>query len=393
MPQFKQHKLAFLASVIMTVSACTDSQTVANPVNFAQDYKYAPPSYLNDGWQVGHLADYGFDELMITQLIQNIEDDIFVGIDSISIVHKNTLILHQDFRTTLSKYDGWVGNTDLNTHLMNSTSKSFVSALTGIAIEQGYISGINTPFYQLFDYSDYDNWSNQKEAVTLKNVLTMRLGLEWDEWTSPYSEEKNSLTNLVQNNSDYIKALLDLPMTSEPGSKYAYNTAASMALGRAVEVASNIPLADFAKMYLFEPMQIDSAQWLFTPTNTPNTGSGLFLKTRDMAKFGQLYLDNGVWNGIQIINPEWVNASLEKQVELNWNYTNGYGLQWWLGNFQTNGKSIPFYSSRGYGGQFIIIVPDYDLVVAFTGQNYENGLYDSPFSLVEEYIIPAINGQ
>jgi CubicO group peptidase (beta-lactamase class C family) len=391
MVQLKQKKLLFVASLLLTVSACSESQLVAEPLETPQDYKYIPPSFQDDGWQVGHLVDYDFNETLITDLVQNIQNGKFVGIDSISIVHQNTLVLHEDFRTSFSMYDNWIENEELDTHIVHSVSKNFVSALTGIAIEQGYISDVNTPFYQLFNYANYDNWSDNKNDLTLKNVLTMRLGLEWDEWTSPYSEDDNSLTNLVKNNSDYIKALLDLPMTSAPGTSYAYNTAASMALGRAVEVATNIPLADFADMYLFEPMQIDNAQWLFTPTGTPNTGSGLFLETRDMAKFGQLYLDNGIWNGIQIINPEWVDASFEKHVKLNWSYTNGYGFQWWLGSFRAEGKSIPFYSSRGYGGQFIIIVPDYDLVVAFTGHNYENGLYDSPFALVEDYIIPAIN--
>ena len=391
MVQLKQKKLLFVASLLLTVSACSESQLVAEPLEAPQDYKYIAPSFQDDGWQVGHLVDYDFNETLITDLVQNIQNGKFVGIDSISIVHQNTLVLHEDFRTSFSMYDNWIENEELDTHIVHSVSKNFVSALTGIAIEQGYISDVNTPFYQLFNYANYDNWSDNKNDLTLKNVLTMRLGLEWDEWTSPYSEDDNSLTNLVKNNSDYIKALLDLPMTSAPGTSYAYNTAASMALGRAVEVATNIPLADFADMYLFEPMQIDNAQWLFTPTGTPNTGSGLFLETRDMAKFGQLYLDNGIWNGIQIINPEWVDASFEKHVKLNWSYTNGYGFQWWLGSFRAEGKSIPFYSSRGYGGQFIIIVPDYDLVVAFTGHNYENGLYDSPFALVEDYIIPAIN--
>jgi len=384
-------RLTFITTLLVTVSACSDGQSSVKTIEDNANYKYSAPVYLNDGWQVGHLDDYGFDHFLITELVDNINNDNFPGIDSLSIVRRNTLVLHQDFRTSFSVYDEWIENENLHKHIMHSTSKSFVSALTGIAVQQGYLPNADTPFYQLFDYASYDNWSINKEQMKLEDVLTMRLGLEWDEWSIPYSEAQNSLTNLVENNHDYVKALLDLSIITEPGDLYAYNTAASIALGYAIELSTNMPLAEFAEINLFAPMQIENAEWLTTPTDNLNTGSGLFLETRDMAKFGQLYLDKGIWNGYQLLNAAWVEKSLQKHVSLNWDYTSGYGFQWWLGDFELNDKTIPFYSTRGYGGQFIIIVPEYDLVVAFTGQNYNNDLYDSPFRLVEDYILPAIS--
>ncbi|TQV75030.1 serine hydrolase [Aliikangiella marina] len=389
MPVDLLKKTLLLLLVSVTLSACSEGSGSSQPVD-APPYEYAMPAEKADGWMVGHIVDNGFEEAAIKQLINNIQNGTYQGIDSLSIVRNGNLLLHEDFRTELNIYDNWVGNNDLNRHVLHSTSKSFVSALVGIAKDQGYIQDLNRPFYSYFDYAVYDNWDDRKNLMTLENVLTMQLGLEWDEWTQPFGDRNNSLTALTENNNDFVKALLDLPLVVDPGTDYAYNTVASIALGAVVEIATGQPMEDFAEQYLFQPLQIERAEWLMTPTGIPNTGSGLFMQTRDLAKFGVMYMNDGVWNGLQIVSSEWVAESLAMSVPLNWDYTTGYGYQWWLGEFVINNQSIPFYSTRGYGGQFIVLVPDYDLVVAFTAQNYENGLYDSPFKIVERAIIPAI---
>lgn len=399
MPIFWAKRLAFIIILVSAISACSDSLNEATP---SEQYQYRAAEYRDDGWETGHLADFEIDEKLITQLIRKIQDKTYPGIDSISIVRDNVLLLHEDFRTSFSKYDEWMENEQLDQHLIHSASKSFVSALVGIAIQQGYILDTQTPFQQFFDYSKYANNETRKQAITLEDVLTMRLGIKWDEWAHPFGDSLNSLTHLTENNRDYVKALLDLPMDSAPGSHYAYNTIASIALGLAIERATGIPLTEYAQQYLFNPLQIETAQWLMTPTNSANTGSGLFIKTRDMAKLGQLYLNQGVWNGNQIIDPEWIKESLKQHVKLEGEYTSGYGFQWWLGNFtqtqknpQTetvtpNTETIQFYSARGYGGQYIIVLPSYQLIIAFTAQNYENDLSESPLKLVEKFILPAI---
>ncbi|WP_196140231.1 serine hydrolase [Aliikangiella sp. G2MR2-5] len=381
-------KVTSIIGLVMLVAACTDG--TPPPQIEAKPYAYTAPKYTGDGWQVGHLADFNINQQAILDLVSRISRGTHPGIDSLTIVKNNTLLLHENFRTEFSEYDSWVNNTDLNLHVMHSTSKSIVSALVGIAKQQGFIGNIQTPLLQFFDYPEYENWDPGKNDITLENTLTMQLGLEWDEWNFPYEDTRNSLHAIVYNHSDYIKAMLDLPMTSKPGEVYAYNTIASIALGAVIERATGYQLEDFAEQFLFEPLQISEAHWLETPDGFANTGSGLFLKTRDMAKFGQLFLDGGVWNGLQIIERDWIDRSLEKSVTLDWSYTSGYGYQWWLGEFLVNEQVIPFYSTRGFGGQFIIVVPGYDLVLAFTAHNYDNGLYDSPFSLTEKYILPAI---
>jgi CubicO group peptidase (beta-lactamase class C family) len=379
-----------LILLTLTLSACSDNSGMALPLE-KTPYQYQMPPLKNDGWPVGHLLDAGIDEGQITQLVKDLHEGVQPGIDSLTIVRDGKLLLHENLRTELSAFDHRVGNQDLERHVMHSTSKSFVSALVGIAIDRGYIAGTDNRFYPYFNYSNIANWDYRKESITLENVLTMQLGFAWDEWNIPFGEKNNSLTELTNNNDDFVKALLDLPLNSDPGTEFAYNSVASIALGAVVELSTAQPLAEFALQNLFQPLQIADADWLMTPTGLADTGTGLFLPTRDMAKFGQLYLNRGNWNGLQVISEDWINRSLAQSVKLSGNYTTGYGYQWWLGNFKRQDETITFYSSRGFGGQFIVIVPDYNLVVAFTAHNYHNDLYELPFKLIEQYILPAIN--
>ncbi len=380
--------------LLVFVSACSDNSVI---VAEDKNYEYAAPKFSDDGWQVGHLSDVGINPAQITQLVAELYEQPSYGIDSISIVKNNTLVLHEDIRTNFSIYDDWIGNESLERHLVHSTSKSFVSSLLGIAIDQGYIQSTEQPLISFFDYSNYQNWQASKEQITLNDTLTMRLGLTWNEWDHAFNDDKNSLVAATTNSDDYIKSMLDLPMLEQPGSHYAYNTLASIALGAVIENSSGIALEDFADYYLFDPLQFDKPQWLTTPEGYPNTGSGLFLKTRDIAKLGQLYLDDGSWNGTQIISKQWIEQSLNQHVKLNWEYTTGYGYQWWLGEFNLlqkidgqETKAIPFYSARGFGGQLIVVIPDYEMVIAITAQNYANDQENLPLKLIEDFILPAV---
>lgn len=374
--------------LLLGLGACSGGESEGSQPG--ETYEYVVPVVNNDGWAVGHLDDHGIDSKMIADMIEDIRNGTHPGIDGVAIARDGTLLLREMLRRELDEYDSWVRNTDLNRHVMHSTSKSVTSAIVGIAIDQGYIAGIDVPFYGLFDYGNYDNWDIRKADMTLEDALTMRLGIEWDEWSEPYGEPGNTLTTLTANNADFARALLNLPLEGDPGESFVYNTAATIALGQAVENAVGVPLGDYAEMNLFEPLQIDGADWGRTPTGLPNGGSGLFLKPRDMAKFGQLFLNGGNWNGRQIISNEWIDASVQSHVALAWSDTSGYGFQWWLDNFQRNGRKIESFSTRGYGGQFIFCVPELGLVVAFTGNNYGNEAAEAPFALMQDVILAAI---
>jgi CubicO group peptidase (beta-lactamase class C family) len=386
------NRLVSVASLTFLLAACGGGSAADSGQPVALTYKYAVPSQTSDGWATGHLDDHGFDSARISDMMQRIVSGRFEGIDSVVIVRDNTLLLYSPLRTELDEFDEWIGNTSLSRHILQSTSKSVTSALIGIAIDQGYIASTQVPFYDMFSYGGYLNWDTRKSAMTLEDALTMRLGYLWDEWSVPYGESGNDLHELTTSNQDYAKALLDLPMESDPGTTYTYNTAASITIGQALQNAVGVPMEDFANTYLFLPMQITTAAWGRTPTGLANGGSGLFLEPRDMAKFGQIFVSGGSWNGQQIVSSDWVTTSTQQHVKLSWTRTSGYGYQWWRDDFTFDGQAIDSWSTRGYGGQYIFCFPALKLVVTFTGRNYGTSAAQDPFTLLQNFILPALEG-
>ncbi len=357
-------------------------------------YTYSVPDDIGDGWAVSSLANENMDEAPIATLLQRIVDGTYPGIDAVAIARNNKLVLHQQVRTGTGQFDAWAGNTDPERHILHSTSKSVTSALIGIAIDQGHIASTQVPFYDLFNYGAYDNWDPRKADMTLEDALTMRLGLEWDEWSLPYTNPENDLVYLENNNTDWPKALLDLPMTSDPGTVFTYNTAATIAIGQALVNATGIPMEVYADQYLFHPMGIFDALWARSPAGLPIGGSGLYLKIRDQLKFGQLFVNDGVWDGQQLISAAWIADSVTPRVDISsWaTYSEAYGFQWWLDTFNFRQQGAEAWVTAGYGGQYTFCFPDLNLVVAFTGRNYTNPdgvtrLYE----MVQDFVIASVN--
>ena len=385
--------IAVLAS--MLIVACGGGSSGGNSQSLEPIvYSYSIPIDIGDGWQVADLATEGFDTQKILDMMDRVVNENYQGIDSVAIVKNNKLLLYWFADRELDQFDGWIGNTDKERHVMHSTSKSFTSALVGIAIDQGFIASTQVKFYDLFSYASYANSDPRKAEMTLEDALTMRLGLQWDEWSLPYTDPNNDLVALNRSHIDWAKALLDLPMVNDPGTVFTYNTAATNAIGQAVQNATGMPLADYANVNLFYPMQITNAEWSRTPTNLPVGGSGLFLRTRDFAKFGQLYLDNGSWQGQQLISADWIADTVVRRVDISsWaTYSEAYGFQWWLDDLNYKGQLVETWVTSGYGGQYMFVVPSLELVVAFTGRNYDPGPgIDNLYTMMRVHILDAID--
>ena len=388
---------SILLVVLLVCAGCgggSSGGTSAPPPPPPAAFSYTVPEDIGDGWQVGDLAAEGFDTQRVVDMMDRILDETYPGIDSVAIVRNNRLLLYwYDRGRELDQYDTWINNTTRERHVLHSTSKSFTSALIGIAIDQGHIESTQVKFLDLFDYPDYDNWDPRKADITLEDALTMRFGFQWDEWSRPYTDPQNDLVNLETNNFDWPKALLDLPLATDPGTAFAYNTAGTIAIGKALENATGERLGQFANTYLFFPMQITDARW-WSPNNLANGGSGLFLRTRDLAKFGQLYLDGGAWQGQQLISADWIADSVVRRVDFSNipSFSEGYGYQWWLDELPYGSQLLETWVTSGFGGQYIFVVPGLELVVAFTGHNYENadGI-SNLYTMMRSHIMAAIN--
>ncbi|TQV89132.1 serine hydrolase domain-containing protein [Aliikangiella coralliicola] len=360
--------------VAVWLSGCgggsSGDQTQTPPV----EYKYSPPLDIGDGWQVGDLDQLNIDPTALEILIKNIQNKFpgYLYIDSLVIAHNGQLVLEEQLRTSLDFADGWASNQDIDLHVINSVTKSYTSALIGIAIDQNLITGVDVPVHDFFQHKQpLANWSESKASITLEHWLNMQSGYNWDEWNVSYLDSTN-LNSQMNNALDPIRFLLERPMATEPGTTFAYSTGISFGIGRILQLASGMSVADFLREHLLIPLNITKFDY-WSLDNQLHTGSALYLTTRDMAKFGQLFLDGGVWNGARIISEDWVARSTTQRVNLNESGSFGYGYQWWMNEYHVGQQTFKSYSANGYGGQYIFVFPEIELVIAMTGSAYLDG--------------------
>lgn len=385
-------RITLLTGIIL-LSSCgggSGSSPVSDPPPAPVEYSYQQPADINDGWTTAHLDSIGADPQAFETLINNINlgADGYRFIDSVAVVKNNTLVFYEQLRTELDFADDWANNTRVDLHVINSVTKSVTSALVGIAIDQGYIAGVDVPVHDFFPHKQpIANWNEAKASISLEDWLTMRSGYDWYEWDISYLESSN-LNSRMNDSSDPIQFLLDRPMIAEPGTDFAYSTGISFGLGRIVQLAALTRFDRFMERNLFDPLGIEHYTF-WSLDNQLHTGSALYLSTRDMAKFGQLYLDGGVWQGQRIVSEAWVDASTQMRYDNgNW----GYGYQWWMRNYEVDGQSYHTFYADGFGGQYIFVFPELDAVVVFTGDAYRDGEPQQRdiSAILEQHILPEL---
>ena len=361
-------------------------------------YRYEQPAANGDTWTTGHAAEEGLDVAQIESMMNAIPGNHFGLIDSIAVARNGRIVLDETIRTRVDSEDSRVGNTDLQMHAQFSTVKSITALAVGIAIERGYLAGVDAPFLDFFPYSTYANWDERKSDITLGHVLAMQAGLAWNEWDPPYSSSDNQLIRFYDEEYDYAKALLDLPLAADPGTAFAYNTVASISLAQAIENMAPLSFVDFGLSELVTPLGISRVEFLTTPTGLPNAGGGFYFRTRDMAKFGQLVLDGGTWNGNRIVDSAWIDTMLESRSALGWQNPeawpwklDGYGYQWWLGHYEQGDAMLDAWAMWGFGGQWVVVVPDRQLVIAINSHGYddEDEAIRQAHTLINDYLLPA----
>lgn len=363
-------------------------------------YTYAAPAEIGDSWAVEDAALLNMDVALLEAMMNAVRQGEFPIVDSIAIAHQGKLILHETVRTSLNEFDDWVDNADPAMHAQFSVSKSIASILVGVGIDQGVFSGVDVQYLSLFPYADYENWDERKNDITLHDVLSMQAGLEWNEWDPPYSDPANQMFVFYDNHVDFSKGLLDLPMAADPGSEFAYNTVATVSLGQALENSAPLSLIDYGSQFLLAPLGISQIEVFRTPTGLLDLGRGIYLTSRDLLKFGQLYMDDGQWNGQRVISDEWVATSLLPYTEMSWaepekmEWTlNGYGYQWWLGHFEVDGETYETFAAWGHGEQWLMAIPALQLVVAINSHGWEGRREQTNevFSLIRRFLLPAVN--
>ena len=281
----------------------------------------------------------------------------------------------------------WNGFDKDTLHDMRSATKSVTSLLVGIAIDQHALGGVDDTLSQWLS-ADYPDAPALSRGLVLENLLTMRSGLACNDWdlASPGMEED------MYKSQDWVAFWLNLSQKYAPDAVTTYCTGNPVALGHVLANATHQPVSAFAQARLFGPLDIVSARWnTYDNGSQTDTGGHLHMRPRDMAKLGQLALQRGQWNGLQLVSTTWVDASTSQHTEFDPDPMDGYGYLWWHGTGEWRGQVVQVFFANGAGGQYIFVVPQLDLVAVFTGENYSNGAAaQEPYHLLQAYVIDAV---
>jgi CubicO group peptidase (beta-lactamase class C family) len=355
-------------------------------------YRYKIPEQTDDGWQTADAFETKLNKKKLHDLTEKVLKGMYSNIHSILVVKNGKLVFEEYFPISLTGGVSVVYSRE-TLHPVMSVTKSFSSTLTGIAIDKGLIKGTDESLLAFFPEYKEKLSANNKGAITLRNVLSMSAGFDWDETTLSYSDPRNPV-RLMFRADDIIGYLFNRPIKDPPGSKFVYNTGLSTLLGAMIERRSSLSINEFARKYLFGPLGITKYKlgYLDKAQKVPSSGGGLLLRPRDMAKLGYLFLKKGNWKGEQIVSAKWVEEATREQVKLLPSWLAGYGYQWWLLDFETEDESIKGYAATGWGGQGIFVFPALDAVVVSTAGNYTqpNGGLTPTISMLNDYILPAM---
>jgi CubicO group peptidase (beta-lactamase class C family) len=309
------------------------------------------------------------------------------GMDSIKLEtaakhFKDTSVLSflvvRDGSLVFEKYFEHSGNNELSRNNVYSVTKSFISALVGIAVREGYIGSVDDTvekylpgyFKQLSD----PRW----KKITLKHLLTMTPG---------FCEDLETMTG----SEDWVSYTFSLSLNYNPGEEFQYANSASHLLSVILTKATGMSTKDFADKYLFNPLGIVSPEWGKDPEGNYAGYANIYMRPRDMAKFGWLYYSMGKWEGVQVVPEEWVAESTRVQFDLNkeqdTGVENGYGYKWWI----SSKTGYHTFSALGYGGQSITVIPDLGLEVVITCLPNSLALNDEQREqFLKDYVITSI---
>lgn len=324
-----------------------------------------PVYWPTEGWRTASPEEVEIDPEMLAEVTEIIREEER-GVDSVLVVKDGYLVIDKYFEPF----------TKGERHNIYSCTKSVVSTLIGIAIDEEYIDGINQTILDFFPKRTPQNMSAWKEEMTLEDLLTMTAGFDArDSWLYEWAGLEK-----MHESPDALQYVLDLQVIEEPGTRFEYTNGVSHLLSCIVEETTGMSALEYAEDSLFAPLGIHDVEWRNDSLGR-NWGYGnLYLTPHDMAKFGYLFLNRGLWDGERIVSESWVDEATRKHVDANlWD---GYGYQWWV-------DSWGHYHALGYRGQLIFVVPEDQLVVVFTGSDPDV----PPFAdyLLKHWIIPAVN--
>jgi CubicO group peptidase (beta-lactamase class C family) len=352
----------------------TPTQTVALPTprtDCKERYSTAPAErdyWPTVEWRVSSLEEHCLDPQKVERAAWYLENNYATR--SLLIVRHGELVYEKYFRS-VSKPERAVA--------IYSVTKSVLSALVGIAMDQGVLDSLDHTVIEYFPEYFYPQTDPRMAQVTLRDLLTMSAGFLWLE-NGPIEAEWLASDN-------WVEAAINLEFSEQPGTVFTYSSANTQLLSAILNQLTGEPLRDYAQRNLFTPLGIPDNRWHWTTDNQGYAigGFAMHLRPRDMARFGYLYLNQGYWDGQQLISPEWIQQSTSSQIDTGGG--DDYGYLWWVHPWPDQ----PAFEALGYGGQSIYVAPSLDLVVVVTSEG-SFGAPD-PSSIIYGWIIKAVTDQ
>jgi len=309
---------------------------------------------LRDDWKVSTPVEQGLDPMLVAEMYYNAEK--METIYSLLVIKNNHLVAEKYFNQ---------GSVDQKDRLQ-SVTKSYTSALVGIALEQGYLSSVDQKMIDFFPELAGKVTDPRKEQITIRQMLQMRAGYPSEESDPVYWDGLLS--------GHYPPLMEEFPLIADPGTEFHYSNLTSNWLGIIVHRETGTNLKSFAEEYLFQPIGVEAGEWGTDAEGHNNGCADLHFSARDAAKFGQLYLNDGIFEGKQVVPSNWLHDSLQKYSKninasggfpANWGFSIsdiGYGYQWW--SAKAGDHHLDF--AWGHGGQFIVLVDELDMVIVLT---------------------------
>lgn len=358
--------LALLLAVLLTLAACSPKAPVSGASapeppapsagSPAPEPEPLPEPEPDNSWTVDAPENHRMDPAVLEDLHRVLPAS---PISAMVIVRDGVLV---------DEY--YAGDYDENTVFeIHSCSKSFTGALVGIAIDQGYLGGVEDPLSHYLP--QVEELPGTKSELTLRHLLTQTSGLEWYEWGGGYSNWQE-----FRSAGNWVEYILGRDQAAQPGQLFNYSTGNTHLLAAALEAATGKPLLEYGKENLFDPLGMETITWGTDPQGIADGGNGVVISARDAARFGQLYLQGGVWKGEQLVPADWVAESTSVQNPGPGGSTGQYGYQWWIrpygvnafGTYQAPHGAAQYdaYHAFGAWGQYIFVVPELELVTVIT---------------------------
>ncbi len=383
---YSEYKGRFNKETNRITGQWTDEDSVDHPLEFvavnpdtvlglyprtSKNYSYQPPILEDDDLSVCDTSDQGMIGSPIDTVIQRIIRGKYRDVHSLLVSRNNCLVVEEYFY----RYDrDYVYN-------IQSATKSFVSALLGIALDKGEVRSIDETLCSNLPAYENQVCNPQNQDITLRQLLTMSTGFSWDEQTYDYMDKRNSLA-IASNEKDQFFHLFSKARAKLATPVFAYNTLNHLLINAVLLNTTHLDNKEELTERLLKPLGIVNA-FIDEPTPMGVIGD-IGLRPRDMLKFGLLYLNNGNWNGEQIISPKWIKESTTEKIKPRASL--GYGYFWWTKDFEWNGRKVSSYFAWGYGGQYIFVLPEIQLVIVMSGSNWGTDPEGQAMEMVDEII-------